>query len=154
MSRRHVLGTIVLLALPHIAVAQNSGSIDIGKLIEESERAIALDEQGCPKYSDPDEIVVCGASKANRELRPFKGQGDADEDRIRKGEAVSTKRAAACIVNCWNWLPSTVSMGFGYVPPPAIPLEEVMKGLPDAENVVKEGSVDSGGLPVAADPKP
>jgi hypothetical protein len=31
-----------------------------------------------------------------------------------------------------------VGVGFGYVPPPAIPLEEVLRGLPEPDMVVLE----------------
>jgi hypothetical protein len=32
-----------------------------------------------------------------------------------------------------------VGMGFGYVPPVAIPLEEVLKGLPEPDMIVTDG---------------
>ncbi|WP_281346991.1 hypothetical protein [Sphingorhabdus lacus] len=31
-----------------------------------------------------------------------------------------------------------VGVGFGYVPPPAIPLEEVLRGLPEPDMILRE----------------
>jgi hypothetical protein len=71
----------------------------------------------------------------------FRDVQGTDEDRIRRGEAISSKRAAACLrgdTNCKIYMKG-VSMGFGYVPPPAIPLEEVLKGLPEPDMIVTDG---------------
>jgi hypothetical protein len=150
----------VFFAQSQFAAAQSISAADVAELIEINQRRYELDDQGCPKYreeGEEDVIMVCGSSDANEEFRVRNDDNDNGEDRIRRGEAVSTRRAAACIAgitDCPIWLPATVGMGFGYVPPPVIPLDVVMKGLADPENVVVEGSVDSGGRPIAANPNP
>ena len=110
--------------------------------IERARRMVAVDEDGCVKYPSTDEIVVCGQNPDNKSQRVFRDDDKTDNDRIRRGEAVSSKRAAACLPgdkNCKIYM-KAVGVGFGYVPPPAIPLEEVLKGLPEPDMVVPEGS--------------
>lgn len=134
---------VAILALSaNAATAQSTGDDEIATQIEKARRLVAVDEEGCIKYPQTDEIVVCGENPDNKSQRIFTGQAEPDEDRIRRGEAVSTKRAAACIPGdsmCKIYMKG-VGVGFGYVPPPAIPLEEVLKGLPEPDMVVPEGS--------------
>lgn len=84
---------------------------------------------------------MCGENPDNKSQRVFRDSGDVDEDRIRTGEAISSKRAAACIRGdsmCKIYMKG-VGMGFGYVPPPAISLEEVLRGLPEPDMIVRDG---------------
>lgn len=114
---------------------------DVAAQIERARRLVAVDADGCVKYPQKDEIVVCGENPDNKSQRVFRDAGGVDEDRIRAGEAISSKRAAACIRGdsmCKIYMKG-VGMGFGYVPPPAIPLDEVLNGLPEPEMIVRDG---------------
>ena len=124
-----------------VASAQPVSDDEIAKQIEKARRLVAVDAEGCVKYPATDEIVVCGENPDNKSQRMFRDAQGTDEDRIRRGEAISSKRAAACLpgdTNCKIYMKG-VSMGFGYVPPPAIPLEEVLKGLPEPDMIVTDG---------------
>lgn len=110
---------------------------EITAQIERARRLVAVDENGCVKYPQNDEIVVCGPD-AERERQRME-RGPTDENRIRRGEAVSATKAAACIGDypkCIHRLQKIIGVPFGYVPPPAIPLEEVLKGLPEPDMIV------------------
>ena len=110
---------------------------EITAQIERARRLVAVDENGCVKYPQNDEIVVCGPD-AERERQKIE-RGPTDENRIRRGEAVSATKAASCIgeyPKCTHRLQKIIGVPFGYVPPPAIPLEEVLKGLPEPDMIV------------------
>lgn len=110
---------------------------EITAQIERARRLVAVDENGCVKYPQNDEIVVCGPD-AERERQRME-RGPTDENRIRRGEPVSATKAAACIGDypkCIHRLQKIIGVPFGYVPPPAIPLEEVLKGLPEPDMIV------------------
>lgn len=124
-----------------VVSAQPMSDEEIAEQIEKARRLVAVDAEGCVKYPKTDEIVVCGKNPDNESQRLFRDTQGTDEDRIRRGEAISSKRAAACLrgdTNCKIYMKG-VSMGFGYVPPPAIPLEEVLKGLPEPDMIVTDG---------------
>ena len=122
--------------------AQTTSGVDDAALqIERTRRLVAVDQDGCVKYPKTNEIVVCGENPDNKSQRVFRDQQRPDEDRIRRGEAVSSKRAAACLrgdTMCKIYMKG-VGTGFGYVPPVAIPLEEVLKGLPEPNMIVTDG---------------
>lgn len=121
--------------------AQPRSDADIAAQIEKARRLVAVDAEGCVKYPQNGDIVVCGENPDNKSQRIFTDRGPPDENRIRRGEAISTKRAAACLPTdsmCKIYMPG-VGIGFGYVPPPAIPLEEVLKGLPEPDMIVTDG---------------
>ncbi len=118
--------------------AQPLSDEEIAAQIETARRLVAVDAEGCIKYPQSDEIVVCGENRDNKSQRVFTDQGEPDEDRLRRGEAISGRRAAECLKGdsmCKRYMKG-VGIGFGYVPPPAIPLEEVLKGLPEPDMVV------------------
>ncbi|MFY8074168.1 MAG: hypothetical protein ACOVNK_00650 [Sphingorhabdus lacus] len=120
--------------------AQSEPENDVAAQIEKARRLVAVDKDGCVKYPQSDEIVVCGENPDDTSQRIFKGTQEDDEMRLRRGEAVSTRRAAACLTGdsmCKIYMKG-VGVGFGYVPPPAIPLEEVLRGLPEPDMVVPE----------------
>ena len=129
---------VAALALsPSVVSAQPVSGDEIAEQIEKARRLVAVDAEGCVKYPATDEIVVCGENPDTKSQRIFR----TDEDRIRRGEAISSKRAAACLrgdTNCKIYMKG-VGMGFGYVPPVAIPLEEVLKGLPEPDMIVTDG---------------
>lgn len=123
------------------ATAQSDPDNDVAAQIEKARRLVAVDKDGCVKYPQTNEIVVCGEDPDTVSQRIFQGSEDEGESRIRRGEAVSTRRAAACISGdsmCKIYLKKSIGVGFGYVPPPAIPLEEVLRGLPEPDMVVLE----------------
>ncbi len=121
------------------AYAQPLPDAKVAEMIAASKRLTASDKNGCLKPEDASIIVVCGESEDSRRQRVFK-DGEIDPDRIIRGEAVSTERAAACVpgTGCKPPFTGGFGMAFGYVPPPAIPLEEVLRGLPEPEMVVSE----------------
>lgn len=123
-----------------VSFAQSEPENDVAAQIEKARRLVAVDKDGCVKYPQSDEIVVCGENPDDASQRIFKGTQEDDETRLRRGEAVSTRRAAACLTGdsmCKIYMKG-VGVGFGYVPPPAIPLEEVLRGLPEPDMVVPE----------------
>ena len=133
------LAVALALGTTPAAYSQPIPDADIADMIAASKRLTASDKNGCLKPEDASIIVVCGESEDSRRQRVFK-DGAVDPDRIIRGEAVSTERAAACVpgTGCIPPFTGGVSMPFGYVPPPAIPLEEVLKGLPEPDMVIPE----------------
>lgn len=133
---------VAALALSASVVsAQPVRDDEIAEQIEKARRLVAVDAEGCVKYPQNEEIVVCGENPDHKSQRIFRDAQGMDEDRIRRGEAISSKRAAACLrgdTNCKIYMKG-VGMGFGYVPPVAIPLEEVLKGLPEPDMIVTDG---------------
>lgn len=142
MSRLLVALFLLGVMLGPAAAQPSRDANDISEQIERARKLVAVDEEGCVKYPQNDEIVVCGENPDNKSQRVFRDRDTPDEDRIRTGEAISSKRAAACLRgdNMCKIYMKGVGMGFGYVPPPAIPLEEVLKGLPEPDMVVQEGT--------------
>jgi hypothetical protein len=121
------------------ASAQQSSDAEIAAQIEKARRLVAVDAEGCVKYPQNDEIVVCGENPENK--RQKLDPGPVDNDRIRRGEGVSSERAAGCAYGdklCRT--PPSGGTPFGYVPPVALDYFEVMKGLPEPDMVVPEGS--------------
>jgi hypothetical protein len=131
---------VAAFALSASAVAaQPANDDEIAAQIEKARRLVAVDAEGCVKYPQNDEIVVCGENSENK--RQKLDPGPVDNDRIRRGEAVSTERAAGCVYGdklCRT--PLSGGTPFGYVPPVALDYFEVMKGLPEPDMVVPEGS--------------
>ena len=120
-----------------VVSAQPVSDDEIAEQIEKARRLVAVDAEGCVKYPATDEIVVCGENPDNKSQRMFTDRGPPDENRIRPGEAVSQLRAACC--SPIPKIPPFWTSSFGYVPPPAIPLEEVLKGLPEPDMIVTDG---------------
>lgn len=153
MSRLLIL---VLLLIGSAAGAQSLSDAQLAEMIAKQRRTISIDADGCLKNPDDGEDVinVCGEPEENR--RQKLPDRSVDNDRIRRGEAISTTKAAArdnrnCGVigaglGCIN-LPKN-NMRFGSVPPPAIPLAEVYAGLPEPDMVVTDGS----SAPASAEP--
>ena len=129
---------VAALALsPSVVSAQPVSGDEIAEQIEKARRLVAVDAEGCVKYPATDEIVVCGENPDNKSQRIFTDRGPPDENRIRPGEAVSQVRAACC--SPIPKIPPFWTSSFGYVPPVAIPLEEVLKGLPEPDMIVTDG---------------
>jgi hypothetical protein len=139
MSR--LLVAAVVISASAVA-AQPASDDEIAAQIEKARRMVAVDAEGCVKYPQNDEIVVCGENPDNKSQRVFRDASEPDENRLRRGEAISGRRAAECLTGdsmCKRYMKG-VGMGFGYVPPPAIPLEEVLKGLPEPDMIVTDGA--------------
>lgn len=135
----------VLALCSSLAASQAAGQPlsdeEIAAQIEQARRLVAVDAQGCVKYPQNDEIVVCGEDADRESQRAFRDRAP-DENRIRPGEAVSSERAAGCVYGdtlCRT--PPSGGTPFGYVPPVALDYFEVMKGLPEPDMIVSEGSV-------------
>jgi hypothetical protein len=133
------------------AQAQPLTDDQIAMQIEKQRRMVAVDEYGCIKYPADDEIVVCGPDLEKKRQRLPRSDA-VDTDRIHRGEAVSTTRAAAkdrsgcgrvgIDIGC-TILPSN-GVSMGRAPPPMPPdFADVIRGLPDQETVVPEGSASS-----------
>lgn len=144
MSRLLAAIFLVFILVPATAIAQQMSKAEIAAMIETQRRQVALDADGCPKYpkeDDEDVIVVCGEGDENRGQ---KVPSDAyDPDKIHQGQAVSTKRAGQCIgqfPQCTHKLQEIWGTGFGYVKPMAVDWDETMKGLPEPDMVVAEGT--------------
>ena len=139
MSRLLVAAMLATLCLPSPAIAQRLSDTEIAAQIERARRLVAVDTEGCLKYPVSDEIVVCGTAEENK--RQKLERGPVNNDRIRRGEAVSTERAAGCTYGdklCRT--PLSGGTPFGYVPPVALDYNELMKGLPEPDMIVPEGS--------------
>lgn len=139
MSRLLVSALPVTLMLPSTATAQQLSDAEIAAQIEKARRLVAVDAEGCVKYPIGDEIVVCGSQEENE--RQKLGPRPVDNERIRRGEAVSTERSAGCTYGdtlCRT--PPSGGTPFGSVPPVALDYNELMKGLPEPDMVVAEGS--------------
>ncbi len=137
-----------LLLICSAAGAQSLTDAQLAAMIAKQRQTVSIDADGCLKNPDDgdDVINVCGEPEENR--RQKLPDQAIDNDRIRRGEAISATKAAAkdnrnCGVigagmGCIT-LPKN-NMRFGSVPPPAIPLAEVYAGLPEPDMVVTEGS--------------
>ena len=137
MSRLLVPALLAALLFPSAASAQRLSDAEIAAQIEKARRLVAVDDDGCMKYLQNDEIVVCGTQEENK--RQKLDPGPVDNDRIRRGEAVSAVRAACC--SPIAKLPPFWTSSFGYVPPVALDYHELMKGLPEPDMIVPEGSM-------------
>ena len=153
MSRLLII-TLLLVAVASANLTQAQAQVKPQKLsdaeiavqIEKQRRQVAVDQFGCSKYHEGDEIVVCGPNTENE--RQKVPRDPANNDRIRRGEAVSTERAVArdrsgcgkvgIDVGCTQ-LPKN-SIGIGPPPPPLPPdFADVIRGLPEPEDVVEDG---------------
>jgi hypothetical protein len=156
MSR--VLFGSLLLFLPAatFAQAESQTESEIAAFVKTKSNELLKVEgrepKKCPDPVEGEDIVVCGVVDDGADQLVF-GDRPANEDRIRPGEAISTKKAASCIggyTACGHRLHQLGGIGFGNVPPPAIPLEEVYRGLPEPDMIVPEGSPADYAGPVSA----
>ena len=141
MSRLLVTALLAALFLSSLTNAQPLSDAEVAMQFEKARQLVAVDAEGCVKYPKNDEIVVCGSNPDNKSQRIFQDRGDPDDNRLRRGEAISGRRAVECqsgVSMCKRYMKG-VGIGFGYVPPVAIPLEEVLKGLPEPDMIVTDG---------------
>jgi hypothetical protein len=146
MSRLLVIAAMMVSTT---AMAQTLTDAELAAIIAKQRATISINADGCVKNPNDDDgtIIVCGESEDNkRQKLPVR---TVDNDRIRRGEGISSTKAAAkdnrncgvigagmgCIELPKNYIPG----GFGSVPPPAIPLEEIYRGLPEPDMIVTDG---------------
>ncbi len=141
-----IAALVFMVGIPFVVDAQKLSDAEIKSQIEKQRRMVAVDQYGCVKYPSDEEIVVCGPNLENERQKLPKGS--EDYDRIRRGEAVSTTRAAersrtgcgveGINIGCTQLPKNTVS--FGKPPPPMPPnYADVVRGLPEPEDIVSEG---------------
>jgi hypothetical protein len=138
MSRGAILLVLLMLGLTGPAHGQTAKAEPGADIIARAKKLSAMDKNGCLKPDDDPVILVCGESEDTKSQRVFRNQ--LPDPRFPNG-AAQNEHAAACIpgTGCIPRTHGGVSIGFGKVPPPAIPLEEVYRGLPEPEDVVPEG---------------
>jgi hypothetical protein len=138
MSRPALVFTPIVLFSTMPAIAQQMSQDQIDAMIAKSKELTAIDHNGCLKPKEKDIITVCGASEENDRQRLFKDQRSSEQD---PNGSAANLRAAECLPNtgCIVRMKGGVTIGFGSVPPPAIPLEEVYRGLPEPDMIILEG---------------
>ncbi len=141
--------TLGQISLASAAAALQLSEEEVADLIAAQKKLVTIDRNGC--IVDPNDdgttIVVCGDSEEDQRNR-IPGSGPVDNDRIRRGEAISTRRAGekdnrACGVigtglGCTE-LPQNWIKG-NYSPPYPPDFKDVIAGLPEPDQVVAEGS--------------
>lgn len=140
MSRVAIMLYVISLFLSGDPVsAETEKPVHGPEMIARSKKLTAMDRNGCLKPDDDPVIVVCGESEDTKSQRIFRNQRS---DPRFPNSAAQNERAAACIAGtgCVRQMQGGVKMGFGSVPPPAIPLEEVLRGLPEPDQIVAEDS--------------
>ena len=131
MSRLLVAALAIAALSPRPTYSQSLTDTEIATEIERARRLVAVDDEGCVKYPVGDEIVVCGTNEENeRQKLPIPQPRYGPGDRV-PGEALPTTYLEKV---------SAPGIGFGYVPPVALDYHELMKGLPEPDMVVPEGS--------------
>jgi hypothetical protein len=142
---RAVLVLLAALCAPTIANAQSGTNDDMAVFVKQRADEILAPTKPkpkpkCPEPVEGEDIVVCAEVDEVTDQRIFER---APED---SGSSTNAN-AAGCIPNtgCQTYPPGVVVSRFGKRRPPAIPLEEVYKGLPEPDMVVPEGSTDAEG---------
>ncbi len=131
MSRLHLCFFMLILFAAVPAWSQQPAPKSNDGIIAKSKALTKLDKNGCLISPNPDEILVCGESEDNKSQRIFT---DVDRKKEKAGEA--QLRATACIPGTGCMPPPGPGQRIGRVPPPAIPLEEVLRGLPEPDMIV------------------
>ena len=150
MSRAAIIHFAMMLLAAPPATAMQAKAEPGADLIAANKKRTAMDKNGCLKPDDDPVIVVCGESEDTKSQRVFRNQ--LRDPRFANG-AAQNEAAAACIpgTGCIPRKAGGGGIGFGKVPPPVIPLEEVYRGLPEPEDIVPEGGDE---IPAEAAPTP
>ena len=142
---RLVLSVFVMTLLSYPDAKAQQKADDTAKAMIDLQRSmVSIDRNGCIVNKEDEEniIVVCGPDE-EAERQALRSERVINEDKIRRGEAVSTVRAAAadkrncgvigsgmgCIQLPENWIKGD------YSPPYPPDFADVMKGLPDQKQV-------------------
>lgn len=106
----------------------------LGNVAKRSADIIKIQEiKKCPEPVEGEEIVVCGEVDNGEDQLVFEDQ------RVKESSGASANAsAAACIPGTGCRTPPHGGASFGKRRPPAIPLEEVYRGLPEPDMVVTE----------------
>jgi hypothetical protein len=132
----------VLLAMPWPVFAQAASppesemALFVKTKTEELLRVEGREPKKCPEPVEGEDIVVCGVVDDGADQLVFGDQ------KTEGSGASANSSAATCIpgTGCNPPMAGGVKIGFGNVPPPAIPLEEVYRGLPEPDMIVPEGA--------------
>lgn len=145
---RAVFATLLLFASPALAQSPDKTAEQVSELVQTRSAEIITveDRKKCPEVVESDGIVVC-AEIDNGEDQLIFGDQRVEES----SGAMTNADAAACIPGTGCRVPPSggVTIGFGKRRPPAILFEEVLKGLPEPEDVVPEQPYENGLEPVA-----
>ena len=134
---RAVFATLLLVASPAFAQSPDTTAEEVAELVQTRSAEIITVENGkkCPEVVESDGIVVCAEIDNGEDQLIFADQ------RVEESSGARTNAdAAACIPGTGCRVPPSggVTIGFGKRRPPVILFEEVLKGLPEPEDVVPE----------------
>jgi hypothetical protein len=135
---RVVLAVLLLFVLPATALAQIRQNEDVAQFVERRAAEIIKvegTEKKCPEPEEGEDIIVCATVDNGADQLIFDDQRKTEDS-----GAGANANAAACVPGTGCRQPPTGGTPFGKRRPPAIPIEEVYKGLPEPENVVPESS--------------
>lgn len=136
---RAVRALFLICACTAATGAQTAPKSDVVDALVKKNADMAKPEpkKKCPEPSETEEIVVCGETDNGEDQLIFEDQRQKESSGAR-----TNANAAACIPGTGCRQPLTGGRSFGKRRPPAIPIEEVYRGLPEPEMVVPEGSGD------------
>ena len=148
---RAVFATLLLFASPALAQSPDKPIEDVADLVKTRSAEIITveDRKKCPEVVESDGIVVCAEIDNGEDQLIFADQ------RLKEASGARTNAdAAACIPGTGCRVPPSggVTIGFGKRRPPAILFEEVLRGLPEPEDVVPE-ALDYEGAETEAEPE-
>ena len=134
---RAVFVSLLLFASSALAQSPDTLVEDVAELVKVRSAEIITVEDGkkCPEVVESDGIVVCAEIDNGEDQLIFGDQ------RVEESSGARTNAdAAACIPGTGCRVPPSggVKIGFGKRRPPVILFEEVLKGLPEPEDVVPE----------------
>jgi hypothetical protein len=154
MSRLVLAGIAMTMLSYQNVYGMQLTDAEIAADIERQKQQIVYSTQDCPKTPRPGEediIIVCAGPSEDTKRQTLPVKRGINKDRIRGGEAVSNRKSASCAPQDKNCRPPLYGgRAIGSVPEPAIPLEEVLRGLPEPDMVVPEGSIPDRALPAPA----
>ena len=134
---RAVFATLLLFASPAFAQSPDKTVEEVAELVQTRSTEIITveDRKKCPEAVEGDGIVVCAEIDNGEDQLIFADQ------RVKESSGARTNAdAAACIPGTGCRVPPSggITIGFGKRRPPVILFEEVLKGLPEPEDVVPE----------------
>ena len=150
---RAVFVSLLLFASSALAQSPDKPVEEVADLVKTRSTEIITveDRKKCPEVVESDGIVVCAEIDNGEDQLIFGDQ------RVKESSGARTNAdAAACVPGTGCRVPPSggVKIGFGKRRPPAILFEEVMRGLPDPEDVVPEEAEKNGSEPEAEPESP
>jgi hypothetical protein len=130
---RPVVLALILMSSPVSAQPAQQEPLP-GNVAKRSAEIVKIqEEKKCPEPVEGEGIVVCGEVDNGEDQLVFEDQ------RVKESSGASKNaNAAACIPGTGCRTPLSGGRSFGKRRPPAIPLEEVYRGLPEPDMVVTE----------------